>query len=173
MHEEDALGKVYDGRLMRRLLRYLAPYKLRVVVAFVLVLAASALKLVGPILTKIAIDDHIAVGDMAGLNTIALLYIAALVLQFVVSFYQVYIMNLAGQRVLADMRAEILLSSPGPPSVVLRPEPGRPARHPGHDGRRRAERALHVGGRDDFRGHLHARRHHGVSSSTSIGGSRS
>ena len=107
LHEEQTLGKVYDARLMRRLLAYLAPYKMRVVVSFVLVLAASALKLVGPILTKIVIDDYIAVGNLSGLNTIAAIYVLALVLQFVVSYFQIYIMNMAGQRVLADMRAEI------------------------------------------------------------------
>ena len=72
--EEEALGKVYDRRLMRRLLRYLSPYKLTVAVSFVLVLAVSALKLVAPFLTKIAIDDYIAVGDLAGLSRIALVY---------------------------------------------------------------------------------------------------
>ena len=107
LNEEQTLGKVYDGRLMRRLLAYLAPYKLRVVVSFVLVLVASALKLVGPILTKIVIDDYIAVGNLSGLNMIAAVYVLALVLQFVVSYFQIYIMNMAGQRVLADMRREI------------------------------------------------------------------
>ena len=107
LHEEQTLGKVYDARLMRRLLAYLAPYKMRVVVSFALVLAASALKLVGPILTKIVIDDYIVFGNLSGLNTIAAIYVLALVLQFVVSYFQIYIMNMAGQRVLADMRAEI------------------------------------------------------------------
>lgn len=107
VNEESALGKVYDGHLMRRLLAYLAPYKLRVAVSFVFVLVASALKLVGPILTKIVIDDYIAVGNLSGLNGIAAVYVLLLVLQFFVSYYQIYIMNMAGQRVLADMRREI------------------------------------------------------------------
>ena len=34
--EEESLGKIYDRRLMRRLLRYLGPYKLTVAVSFVL-----------------------------------------------------------------------------------------------------------------------------------------
>jgi len=107
MHEEEVLGKVYDGRLMRRLLAYLAPYKLVVAVSLVLVLLASALKLVGPILTKVAIDDYIAAGDLGGLNLVALVYVAALMAQFVISYFQIYIMNMAGQRVMADMRREI------------------------------------------------------------------
>ena len=107
MHEEEILGKVYDGRLMRRLLAYLAPYKLVVAVSLVLVLLVSALKLVGPILTKIAIDEYIAAGDLGGLNLLALVYVLALVVQFVISYFQIYIMNMAGQRVMADMRREI------------------------------------------------------------------
>lgn len=107
MHDEEVLGKVYDGRLMRRLLAYLAPYKLVVAVSLVLVLLISALKLVGPILTKIAIDDYIAAGDLGGLNRIALIYLLALVAQFAISYFQIYIMNMAGQRVMADMRGEI------------------------------------------------------------------
>ena len=107
MQEEEVLGKVYDGRLMRRLLAYLAPYKLVVAVSLVLVLLVSALKLIGPILTKIAIDEYIASGDFEGLNLIALVYVLALVVQFVISYFQIYIMNMAGQRVMADMRREI------------------------------------------------------------------
>jgi ATP-binding cassette subfamily B protein len=105
--EEEALGKIYDRRLMGRLLAYLGPYKLTVVFSFLLVLVASALKLTGPYLTKIAIDDYIGPGNLRGLDRVALLYVLALALQFVVSFFQVYLMNMAGQRVMFDMRREI------------------------------------------------------------------
>jgi len=107
MVEEEALGKVYDGRLMRRLLAYLRPYRAVVMGSLVLVLLISALKLAGPMLTKIAIDEDIANGDVEGLTRIAGLYILVLVVQFVLSYFQVYIMNMAGQRVMADMRGEI------------------------------------------------------------------
>lgn len=106
-HEEELLGKAYDSRLMARLLTYLHPYRLSVFVAFILILAISALKLVGPYLTKVAIDDYIAEGDLAGLNVVAGLYILALVAQFVLSYFQVYVMNLTGQRIMLDMRREI------------------------------------------------------------------
>lgn len=107
LHEEEALGKIYDSRLMRRLLSYLKPYKLTVFVSLVLVLLVSALKLVGPYLTKIAIDQYIANKDLDGLATIAILYLTALAAQFVISYGQIYIMNAAGQRVMFDMRREI------------------------------------------------------------------
>jgi ATP-binding cassette subfamily B protein len=106
-HEEEALGKAYDSRLMARLLTYLRPYRLAVFVAFILILATSALSLVGPYLTKVAIDDYIGAGDLAGLNLVAVLYILALLVQFFVSYAQVYVMNSTGQRIMLDMRREI------------------------------------------------------------------
>ena len=106
-HEEELLGKAYDGHLLARLLTYLKPYRVAVVVAFFLILAISALKLVGPYLTKVAIDDYIAEGDLSGLNLVAGLYVLALLAQFGLSYLQIYVMNLTGQRIMFDMRRQI------------------------------------------------------------------
>ena len=65
-HEEQELGKVYDAALMRRLLRYLKPYKGRVAIGLVLLVLSSLIGLIGPILIKIGIDDYIAVGRIDG-----------------------------------------------------------------------------------------------------------
>ena len=56
-HEEEALGKAYDARLMRRLLRYLRPYVGYVVLALVLLLLSAAAAIVGPWLTQLVIDE--------------------------------------------------------------------------------------------------------------------
>ena len=82
MIEEVGLGKVYDGRLMRRLLSYLAPYGAVVALSLTLVIMISALKLVGPMLVKIAIDDFIANDDVIGLYRLSRVYIVVLIGQF-------------------------------------------------------------------------------------------
>ncbi|MEJ2082917.1 MAG: ABC transporter ATP-binding protein, partial [Acidobacteriota bacterium] len=74
-HEEESLGKIYDHRLARRLLQYLRPYRWIVFLSVVLLTIASSFRLIGPLLTEIAIDDHIQKGDTAGLGRIALLYL--------------------------------------------------------------------------------------------------
>ena len=51
MHEEDVLGKAYDGRLMRRLLGYLRPYRRQVVIAIMAIIGHSCLELAPPYLT--------------------------------------------------------------------------------------------------------------------------
>ena len=58
-HEEQDLGKVFDGHLLRRLLRYAKPYWLLIGISIIVVLMISATDLSRPYLVKIAIDDHI------------------------------------------------------------------------------------------------------------------
>src|SRR5262245_49089717 len=67
----------------------------------------SLLDLVGPYLTKIAIDTYIRSGDAAGLFGIASLYGVVLLAAFAVRFGQVYILQMTGQRIMLDMRREI------------------------------------------------------------------
>jgi ATP-binding cassette subfamily B multidrug efflux pump len=106
--DDDAIApQSYDLRLLRRLLGYLRPHTGAVAAAFALIIAQAGIDLVGPYLTKIAIDRHIAKGDGAGLARVAGLYLLALAAAFVVRFGQNYIMQMAGQRIMQDMRREI------------------------------------------------------------------
>ena len=106
-HEDDPVDKSYDRTLLWRLLRYLRPYKLPVLVSFLLIVAMAGLDLVGPYLTKVAIDKYIQQGNASGLDRIAALYLGSLLLAFIVRFGQVYILQMTGQRVMMDLRREI------------------------------------------------------------------
>jgi ATP-binding cassette subfamily B multidrug efflux pump len=106
-HEDDAVAKSYDRTLLLRLLTYLRPYKAAVAVSFLLIVVMAGLDLVGPYLTKVAIDRHIRQGDAAGLAGVAALYLLTLLLAFVVRFGQVMILQMTGQRVMLDMRRAI------------------------------------------------------------------
>jgi len=106
--DDDAVApQSYDLQLLRRLLGYLRPHLGAVAAAFVLIVAQAGIDLVGPYLTKVAIDRHIATGDASGLARVAGLYLLALAAAFVVRFGQNYIMQMAGQRIMQDMRREI------------------------------------------------------------------
>src|SRR5437879_8042539 len=61
-HEEEALGKAYDAKLTRRLLRYMWPYKWSVVFALLMTLAISPLEAVPPYLYHVAIDSYLLPG---------------------------------------------------------------------------------------------------------------
>ncbi len=107
LHEEQVLGKAYDGRLMRRLLHYIRPYRGSVVLAFLYIIAGSALSVLPPWLTKVAIDQYIRASNLAGLNWIAVFYVLALLGTFLFSYGQTWVLNLMGQRIMYDLRMEI------------------------------------------------------------------
>jgi ATP-binding cassette, subfamily B, multidrug efflux pump len=107
IHEDEILGKAYDAALMRRLLRYLRPYRGYVALALVAIISASILQLAQPYLVKIAIDRHIATGDATGLGRIALAFLAILLGSFALEFAQTWLLQLTGQRIMFDIRMQI------------------------------------------------------------------
>jgi ATP-binding cassette, subfamily B, multidrug efflux pump len=106
-HEEEILGKSYDARLMKRLLEYLSPYRPQVLAAILIIIVASLMQVSSPYLTKIAIDNYIVRKDMAGLNGVVLVYLAIIVFGFFLGYFQTYIMQLTGQKIMYDLRLQI------------------------------------------------------------------
>ncbi len=106
-HEEEALGKAYDSRLMKRLLRYLRPYLGWVVLAVALLLIYSAVQVTTAFLTQIAIDDYIATHDTDGLLMICLVFLGVIVVGFGAQYGQLYITQWLGQGVQHDIRMQV------------------------------------------------------------------
>ncbi|MGC2195809.1 MAG: ABC transporter ATP-binding protein [Terriglobales bacterium] len=119
--EEEVLGKAYDARLMRRLLTYLRPYTWQVTVALVSIILKAGLDVLGPFLTKTAIDKYLAHAagshsildswltsePLKGIAQISALYMGTLVLSFFCEFLQTYYMQWTGQMVMFDLRSQI------------------------------------------------------------------
>jgi len=107
LHEDEALGKAYDHRLMKRLLRYLRPYRWQVFAAVVILLIASGMQLLGPYIVKLAIDGPIAAGDTRGLAGYALLYLVTLAVLFLARYVQAILTQWVGQKTVYDLRLQI------------------------------------------------------------------
>ncbi len=119
--EEEILGKAYDSRLMRRLLTYLGAYKWQVAIALVSIVIKAGLDVLGPFLTKTAVDKYLAHNAgtrsildpwlssraMTGIAQIAALYLGTLVFSFFCEFLQTYYMQWTGQKVMFDLRSQI------------------------------------------------------------------
>lgn len=118
--EEEVLGKVYDTRLIRRLLSFLKPYRQLVALSVLTLIVGSVIQVVGPYLTKVAIDNYLnptpagsalngylSSDAFTGLRQIALLYLTALLLGFALQYGQTYLMQYTGQRVMFDLRTQI------------------------------------------------------------------
>ena len=108
IHQEDEiLGKAYDARLMARILRYLRPYWKLLTLSFTFILLHTGTQLLGPYITKIAIDRYIANRDVQGLDFMALSYLGVVLLGFIFLFVQTYVTEYTGQRAMHDLRMEI------------------------------------------------------------------
>ncbi len=106
-HEEEALGKAYDAQLMRRLLDYLKPYRWKVVLGVAILLVVAGLELLGPYLTKVALDSAIPEGDLAQLGLLAGAFFAALLLTFFLEYAQQILTTWLGQRIMFDLRRQV------------------------------------------------------------------
>ena len=102
--EEDDLGKVYDSVLMKRLLSYLKPYKVQLLIIGFLMVGSTLSRLVGPYLLHIAVDNHIIPGVSDGLWTVALLMVFGLIGEFLFGYLEEYRMQMIGQHVMHDLR---------------------------------------------------------------------
>ena len=107
MNDDEIIGRAYDGRLMRRLLTYLSPYRGQVGLAVAAIVAHSALELAPPYLTKIVIDEYIPAGDLSGLGTIAALFLLTVLGAFALEYLQTSTMQAIGQRIMFDLRMQI------------------------------------------------------------------
>jgi len=121
--EEEVLGKAYDSRLMRRLLGYMRPYRGYVALSLVFLLLQSVLQVLGPLLTKIAVDRYLApnparvptpldrylpAGPWDGMAAVGMLYLGVLLGTFIFEFAQVYLMQYTGQLAMFDLRKQLM-----------------------------------------------------------------
>ena len=106
-NSEDLRDRYKDLILFKRILIHLKPYSGLVSLTVLLLLAVSILNLTGPYLTKIVIDDHIKEGNINGLDVIAAIYFAVLIFSFIFQFFQTYLMQYIGQKVMFDLRSQV------------------------------------------------------------------
>ena len=118
--DDDVVGKVYDGRLMRRLITYLRPYKLQTAISAICILFKAGTDVAGPWFVMTAVDTylkpdghpswlaaHLSKVPFTGVSELAGLYLAALCITFALEFIQTYLMQWTGQKIMFDMRREI------------------------------------------------------------------
>jgi ATP-binding cassette subfamily B protein len=132
--DEDPVGKVYDSRLMRRLGRYLLPYKWQAAVSSAAVTLKSLSDVSGPFLVMVGIDHyfpsgansghsatpaahgfgaadwltrHLSSDPIRGITQLAGIYLALQISAYLFEFIQTYLMQWTGQKIMFDLRRDI------------------------------------------------------------------
>ncbi len=106
-HQEEALGKAYDARLIRRLWSFIRPYRGIFWLSVVCLPLNAACMLTQPYLLKLAIDHYVTAGDASGLGRLGLMYVAAIIGECVFFYAQYYLTMLVAQRSLSDLRVQV------------------------------------------------------------------
>jgi ATP-binding cassette subfamily B multidrug efflux pump len=99
--------RIQSGALLRRLLRYLTPFRLQLIVALVLVIISALVQAIGPALIARAIDLNIIQKDYQGLTQTMLLLLGVYIVGLLSQSGQGYLIGWVGQRFLALLRIRI------------------------------------------------------------------
>jgi ATP-binding cassette subfamily B protein len=132
--KDDSAAKVYDAQLARRLGHYLKPYWLQATVSALAVSLKALCDVTGPYLVMVGIDRYLAPDAAAappiaflsfwlgktswlyrslpadpaqGITRLAELYLAVLLLAYLFEFFQTYLMQWTGQKIMFDLRRDL------------------------------------------------------------------
>ena len=96
-----------DRYIVSRLFTYIKPYNKLVAIAVAITIAGSFLGPLRPYLTKIAIDDYIARGDLKGLTVVSIFLAAAILLDGIKQYITTWLTQIIGQKAVLDIRMDI------------------------------------------------------------------
>lgn len=105
--QEEALGEMSDWKIVKRLWSYMRPYRFTFAICLILLPVMSGLQLVRPWLLQQAIDENLIPGNLDGFGLLIAAFAAAVFGAGIVQFIQFWLMQLAGQKALRDLRQRV------------------------------------------------------------------
>lgn len=108
MEKEKAIsGNIIDVQILKRLFVFARPYIKEFYLVTFLTIALALLTPIRPKLIQIAIDNHVAFGDYAGLVNWIIVLLILLLVQAVVQYYHTYLSSWLGQYIIKDIRVKL------------------------------------------------------------------
>lgn len=107
MAEKNISGNVVDFRILKRLFKFVKPYKLKFIIVVVLTILLAVLAPLRPKIIQYTIDDRLASSDMQGVVNMIILMIVLLIIQFAVLYFHTYLSGWLGQYVIRDIRIKL------------------------------------------------------------------
>jgi ATP-binding cassette, subfamily B, multidrug efflux pump len=106
-HEEAEVTGSYDAQLVMRLWPFVRPHARHLYLALALLIVTAATSLVRPLLMRSVVDAGAILRDQAAVARAGWLLAAVVVLEQILAFAQLYAMQIAGARAMADLRARV------------------------------------------------------------------
>jgi ATP-binding cassette subfamily B protein len=106
-HEESSLGAAYDTRLAQRLWPYMRPYQRMIWLSIFLGVVMACMGIARPWIMRLAIDKGAVAKNETVLFWGGLAFAVIILLEQVLNFIQVYIVQLSGARAMYDLRSDV------------------------------------------------------------------
>lgn len=100
-------GKALDFNLLRRVLKYVKPYRGIFIWSVILTVGLAVIGPLRPLLIQYTVDRFILENDRGGLVNMTILMLSLLILECVVQYYQTFLTNLLGQSTIRDLRIDV------------------------------------------------------------------
>ena len=107
---DEELQEGFNISHLKRLIRYMKPYKNKVILSVTLMIISSFVSLLGPYLIKIALDDIIPSGNLVNLTILSVIYALSLILVSAFMKQRIITMGKVGQDILVDMRKDLFVN---------------------------------------------------------------
>ncbi len=104
---EEIMLKGYDPHITRRLLSFVRPYRMPLLLALFMMLLSSGASVAGPYLIKVALDSGLGAGSLTTLRNAVILYLLLALLQWGATYSRVNLMVRVGQSIIFDLRARL------------------------------------------------------------------
>jgi ATP-binding cassette subfamily B protein len=105
--EKESAGEILDMKVLRQLYTYVKPYQKQFYFLVFLTVALAILAPARPYLIQIAIDEHVAVGDAAGLLKIIYILVGLMIVQAFAQWAHTYYSGWIGQVIIKDIRVRL------------------------------------------------------------------
>ena len=105
--DEEVFGRVYNPRVFRRMIPFVAPFRNLMALSMVAMLAYVATQTAVPWLIKVGIDDYVSEGDFSGLTVIFVIFVGVALLNWVTNYVGQIAIARVGLGVLYGVRREM------------------------------------------------------------------
>lgn len=105
--EQVKSGNIIDWSVLKRLMKFVAPYRKSFYALILLTVLLGVLTPVRPILIQYTIDNDVAFGDYAGMVNIVIVLLVLLVIHSLVQYVHTYLSGWLGQQVIRDIRTRL------------------------------------------------------------------
>lgn len=107
MEQENISGRVIDFQVLKRLLKFVGPYRFKFYLLIFLTLTLAILAPLRPYIVQLTLDNDVMKGDYAGLRFMMLILVGLLVVNAIVQYIHTYLSGWLGQFIIRDIRIQL------------------------------------------------------------------